>query len=74
MDRPLAAVRTVDGGAGEDAPLLVAAPDDALATTLAHTILETDQIRLSDLRIVRWSIARGPPGTGIIAPGTENIS
>jgi len=44
---------------GEDPGIAVASAGDALATTLAHTILETDQVRLSDLRIVRWSLDHG---------------
>ena len=44
---------------GEDSGVSVASPRDALAATIAHTIFETDQIRLSDLRIARRSLIRG---------------
>lgn len=44
---------------GEEAGFRVASPVDVLTTTLAHTVLETDQVRLSDLRTVRWCLERG---------------
>ena len=45
--------------AGEDEGVRVASPGDALAATLAHTILETDEVRLNDLRMARWCLGRG---------------
>jgi thymidylate kinase len=44
---------------GEEPGFRVASSGDVLATTLAHTILETDQVRLSDLITVRWCLDRG---------------
>jgi len=57
---------------GEEGDLFVASPDDALAGTLAHTIIETDQVRLSDLRIVRWCLARGASVEKLLADAREH--
>ncbi len=47
------------GVPGEEADVRVAGAQDALAATLAHTILETDEVRLADIRILRWCLAHG---------------
>jgi thymidylate kinase len=47
------------GVPGEDAGVRAASPQDALAAAVAHSILETDQVRLGDLRIAAWCLARG---------------
>ncbi len=44
---------------GEDPGLFVSSPQDCLVATVAHTILETDEVRLSDLLTTRFSLDRG---------------
>jgi len=57
--------------AGEEAWLLVSSPADALTATLAHTILETDEVRLSDLRTVRRCLAHGARVADFLAEAKE---
>jgi len=45
--------------AGEDDGIHVASPQDALATVLLHSVIETDQVRLSDLLTAKWCLEHG---------------
>ncbi|MBI3447968.1 MAG: nucleotidyltransferase family protein [Acidobacteria bacterium] len=56
---------------GEEPWLRVSSPADALTATLAHSILETDEVRLSDLRTVRRCLARGARVTDFLAEARE---
>jgi dTMP kinase len=69
----VAGERVVAGAVGGDAPgVRVASPADALAATLAHTILETDQIRLGDLRTARFCLAGGARVTALLEDARVN--
>jgi thymidylate kinase len=51
---------------GEEPGIFVSSPQDCLAATVAHTILETDQVRLSDLRTARFCLDRGASVAGLL--------
>jgi len=57
---------------GEVPEIRVASPGHALAATLAHSILETDQVRLSDLRTVRYCLAHGARVPALLEDAREN--
>jgi thymidylate kinase len=56
---------------GEVLSARVSSPQDCLATTLAHSILETDQVRINDLMSVRWCIDQGADAGRFLADARE---